>query len=102
MVLAVSALATAVLSQAQAVNCAGKLREGKVEALLSGGVAQPAKSTRVNPKDELTYVWIPPGTFSMGLFAGRRRMPGRREACAPGDNHERVLDRADGGDASGL
>src|SRR5207247_10729487 len=29
-------------------------------------------STRVNPKDGLTYVWIAPGTFTMG--------------CSPGDN----------------
>jgi len=28
--------------------------------------------TKVNPKDGLTYVWIPPGTFPMG--------------CSPGDN----------------
>ena len=28
--------------------------------------------SRVNPKDGLTYVWIPPGTFRMG--------------CSPGDN----------------
>ena len=29
-------------------------------------------STKVNPKDGLTYLWIPPGTFTMG--------------CSPGDN----------------
>jgi len=152
----------AVLAQAQAVNCAGKLSESKVEALLSGGVAQPrveqivrscgiafevtpavasrlrragagngligvlkeiqpkrpepvvkrdmpaarpdkpvepketvapppeqpkptaapppeqskepaappAGSKRVNSKDGLTYVWIPPGTFTMGCSPG--------------------------------
>ena len=27
-------------------------------------------STRVNPKDGLTYVWIPPGTFMMGCSPG--------------------------------
>jgi formylglycine-generating enzyme required for sulfatase activity len=33
----------------------------------------PAQAkTRINPKDELTYVWIPPGTFQMG--------------CSPGDS----------------
>lgn len=34
-------------------------------------VAAQAK-TRINPKDALTYVWIPPGTFQMG--------------CSPGDS----------------
>jgi formylglycine-generating enzyme required for sulfatase activity len=43
----------------------------KVAATVSpDGVA--AGSTKVNPKDGLTYVWIPPGTFTMG--------------CSPGDN----------------
>ena len=36
----------------------------------SSGIA--AGTTKVNPKDGLTYVWIPPGTFTMG--------------CSPGDN----------------
>lgn len=31
-----------------------------------------AGTTKVNPKDGLTYAWIPPGTFMMG--------------CSPGDN----------------
>ncbi len=35
-------------------------------------IHQPAGSKRANPKDGLTYVWIPPGTFQMG--------------CSPGDN----------------
>ena len=30
------------------------------------------RDARVNPKDGLKYVWIPPGTFMMG--------------CSPGDN----------------
>jgi formylglycine-generating enzyme required for sulfatase activity len=29
-----------------------------------------ALRTRTNPKDGLTYVWIPPGTFTMGCSAG--------------------------------
>ena len=35
-------------------------------------VQQPAPSTKtqVNPKDGLTYVWIPPGTFRMGCSPG--------------------------------
>ena len=37
------------------------------------GVSVPAAGTvRENPKDRLKYVWIPPGTFTMG--------------CSPGDN----------------
>jgi formylglycine-generating enzyme required for sulfatase activity len=40
--------------------------------------AQPGVSehlpgqTKVNPKDGLTYVWIPPGTFTMGCSPGDR------------------------------
>jgi len=43
-------------------------------ALAVGGRAQAAEpaGARVNPKDRLKYVWIPPGTFMMG--------------CSPGDN----------------
>ncbi|MGA3098716.1 MAG: formylglycine-generating enzyme family protein [Bryobacteraceae bacterium] len=33
-------------------------------------VARRAGETRVNPKDGLTYVWIPPGKFLMGCSAG--------------------------------
>jgi sulfatase modifying factor 1 len=32
--------------------------------------AQTPPRTRVNPKDGLTYVWIPPGTFMMGCSPG--------------------------------
>jgi formylglycine-generating enzyme required for sulfatase activity len=32
--------------------------------------ATPKPETRVNPKDGLTYVWIPPGRFLMGCTAG--------------------------------
>jgi formylglycine-generating enzyme required for sulfatase activity len=32
----------------------------------------PRVSTRVNPIDGLTYVWIPPGTFTMGCSPGDR------------------------------
>jgi formylglycine-generating enzyme required for sulfatase activity len=40
----------------------------KVEARLES----PPQEVRLNPKDGLKYVWIPPGTFMMG--------------CSPGDN----------------
>jgi len=36
------------------------------------GTVQAAKGARVNPRDGLKYVWIPPGTFQMG--------------CSPGDD----------------
>ena len=36
------------------------------------GAVQAAEGARVNPKDGLKYVWIPPGTFQMG--------------CSPGDD----------------
>src|SRR5262249_521181 len=47
---------------------------------VAGGAQSPAVSpsptarggAKVNPKDGLTYVWIPPGRFTMG--------------CSPGDN----------------
>ena len=38
----------------------------------AGKTVLPAGTARVNPKDGLKYVWIPPGTFMMG--------------CSPGDN----------------
>jgi formylglycine-generating enzyme required for sulfatase activity len=51
-----------------------RLIEG-LDAVLADA-ADPANlrpgATRANPKDGLTYVWIPPGRFSMG--------------CSPGDN----------------
>src|SRR6202030_571575 len=34
-------------------------------------VKAPGK-TKVNPKDGLTYVWIPPGQFTMGCSPGDR------------------------------
>ena len=48
---------------------------GGVERILGMPAAPPrltAGQTRENPKDGLTYVWIPPGKFTMG--------------CSPGDN----------------
>lgn len=47
-------------------------------SIMNGAVSSSAKAgeskgeVRVNPKDGLKYVWIPPGTFMMG--------------CSPGDN----------------
>lgn len=34
------------------------------------GFSAPASQTRVNPKDGLTYVWVPPGRFIMGCSTG--------------------------------
>ncbi len=38
--------------------------------LLSSGCARPGLSVRVNPKDGLNYVRIPPGSFQMGCSQG--------------------------------
>ena len=46
-------------------------KEGATRAV-APSAAIAAGTTTVNPKDGLTYVWIPPGTFMMG--------------CSPGDN----------------
>jgi formylglycine-generating enzyme required for sulfatase activity len=35
-------------------------------ATTAGAPAQTSAQSKVNPKDQQTYVWIPPGTFSMG------------------------------------
>jgi hypothetical protein len=40
----------------------------KIQALGAGGPARGEE--RVNPKDGLTYVWIPPGKFRMGCSEG--------------------------------
>ena len=44
-------------------------------AIVIAGIADetpkpPPPKRQVNPKDELTYVWIPPGTFMMGCSSG--------------------------------
>jgi len=36
------------------------------DSIAAGAAALKAGQTRVNPKDGLAYVWIPPGTFMMG------------------------------------
>ena len=41
------------------------------QAAVTNGEHRPGE-TKVNPKDGLTYVWMPPGTFTMG--------------CSPGDS----------------
>jgi formylglycine-generating enzyme required for sulfatase activity len=53
----------------QNVTLAG-VQTTKIEARLEDALSPGA--VRQNPKDGLEYVWIPPGTFSMG--------------CSPGDN----------------
>jgi formylglycine-generating enzyme required for sulfatase activity len=37
-----------------------------------GKARQKAETIRKNPKDELEYVWIPPGSFTMGCSPGDR------------------------------
>ncbi len=71
---------------------------------------KPAKSAnpvsvpqpRVNAKDQLKYVWIPPGTFMMGASEGDAEAYRGREAGAPGDADEGVLDGADRSDSGGV
>ncbi len=50
--------------------------------LEQGGTArppQPPARSKVNPKDGLTYVWIPPGSFDMGCSVGDADCDGRNE-----------------------
>src|ERR1035441_5334604 len=48
----------------------GSVKKGDVSSSVKAGSSQG--EAKVNPKDGLKYVWIPPGTFMMG--------------CSPGDN----------------
>lgn len=41
-----------------------------VVALAAFSAAQDPLSHKVSPKDGLTYVWLPPGTFEMGCISG--------------------------------
>ena len=64
------------LREYPASQYAGAVRE-KLAALKAAAPPPPPAAIapgakKVNPKDGLTYVWIPPGTFRMG--------------CSPGDN----------------
>ena len=36
----------------------------------AGAIAPRAGQVRMNPRDELNYIWIPPGTFMMGCSPG--------------------------------
>ncbi len=38
--------------------------------VVAGATEPPGVAVRVNPKDGLRYVWIPPGTFQMGASPG--------------------------------
>jgi formylglycine-generating enzyme required for sulfatase activity len=40
---------------------------------------QAAGAKKVNPKDGLTYVWIPPGTYTMGCSQGDTECPNDEE-----------------------
>ena len=51
-------------------NPEGSIKKGDVSSSAKAGESKG--EVRVNPKDGLKYVWIPPGTFMMG--------------CSPGDN----------------
>ncbi len=45
-------------------------RQREQEAQKAKAQEKPAGATKVNPKDGLIYVWIPPGTFTMGCSPG--------------------------------
>jgi sulfatase modifying factor 1 len=40
------------------------------KAVAVEGSKSPAPRTQLNPKDGLTYVWVPPGAFAMGCSSG--------------------------------
>ena len=47
-----------------------KPSNGQVSPLGKEDLGRPPITVRVNPKDGLKYVWIPPGTFMMGCSPG--------------------------------
>jgi formylglycine-generating enzyme required for sulfatase activity len=53
---------------------AARLRAAQLRRAIAPVIPAPttlrAGQTKVNPKDGLTYVWIPPGTFMMGCSPG--------------------------------
>ena len=54
---------------AHPLKAAAAERVGEAESANPAVTIPPGKK-RVNPKDGLTYVWIPPGTFTMGCSEG--------------------------------
>jgi formylglycine-generating enzyme required for sulfatase activity len=46
-------------------------------------IAAPERRTKVNKKDGLTYVWIPPGTYLMGCSTGEDECFGWEKAAQP-------------------
>ena len=44
--------------------------DGPAQSAAATDPNTPALTTRVNPKDGLTYVWLPPGKFMMGCSPG--------------------------------
>src|SRR5579871_4139664 len=53
-----------------ALSC-GVLAQNRLARVAAPPSHQPGE-TKINPRDSLTYVWIPPGSFTMG--------------CSPGDD----------------
>jgi formylglycine-generating enzyme len=47
------------------------------------GLSHTPGQTLVNPRDELTYVWIPPGSFGMGLGGGLEYTGFDNSPCHP-------------------
>jgi formylglycine-generating enzyme required for sulfatase activity len=71
---AASAYLLASALSAQAQPAAGRhalpADDAPAQAAAPTDPATPALTTMVNPKDGLTYVWIPPGKFMMGCSPG--------------------------------
>ena len=87
------------------VRCGGEVfatvpagQEARTEAPLANPGPAP-REPKVNPKDGLKYLWIPPGSFQDGLLAGGQRMQGGRETAASRDHHQGFLAGPDGSDS---
>lgn len=57
-------------------------QRGRVTSLAASSI-----KTKVNPKDGLTYVWIPPGTFEMGCSPGMIPNVTRQDIHTAAKNH---------------
>jgi len=62
----VESLATAPLATTEGTGHPSPPKEKTIAPATDSPSTRTAEATKVNDKDELTYVWIPPGTFQMG------------------------------------
>ena len=56
--------------QPDAARHALPLDDAPAQSVAATDPHNPALTTRINPKDGLTYVWLPPGKFMMGCSPG--------------------------------